>query len=183
MRSFIAIPVPEDIARALAPAASALPVGRIVVPENLHLTLAFLGDVAESLLEEVHFALETLRHPGFEIALAGLDAPGGDRPTLLGIAAAPVPGLIDLQKRIRSRLHGIGIATEKRRFVPHVTLARFPKSMTPDEMARIGRFLSARGDLRVPPFRPAAFCLYESILTSDGAHYEVLESYPLVPSA
>jgi RNA 2',3'-cyclic 3'-phosphodiesterase len=182
MRSFIAIPVPDEIGRALAPVQAALPFGRSVAPENLHLTLAFLGEVSEAMLEEVHFALETLRHPGFEITLAGLDIFGGDRPTTFNIAAQANAGLSDLQKRIRSRLHGIGLEIERRRFSPHVTLARFPKSMTPDETGRIGRFLAGRADLRLPPYRADAFCLYESILTADGAHYEVLASYPLAPA-
>jgi 2'-5' RNA ligase len=179
MRSFIAIPVPEEIARDLAPVRAAIPFGRVVPAENLHLTLAFLGDVAEALLEEVHFALQTLRQPDFEISLAGLDTFGADRPATLNIIAEANPGLSELQKRVRSRLHGVGLDIERRRFVPHVTLARFPKSMTPDENGRIGRFLAARADLRLPPYRASAFCLYESILTTEGPHYEVLESYPL----
>jgi 2'-5' RNA ligase len=181
MRSFIAIPVPVDIGQAVTSAQAALPFGRSVAPEYLHLTLAFLGDVSAPMLEEVHFALETLRHPSFEITLAGLSTFGGDRPASLNIAAQSSAGLNDLHKRIRSRLHGIGLETERRRFAPHVTLARFPRSMTPDEMARIGRFLAGRADTRLPPFRAETFCLYESILTSDGAHYEVLASYPLAP--
>ncbi len=179
MRSFIAIPVPEEIARDLAPVQATIPIGRIVLPENLHLTLAFLGDVAEAMLEEVHFALATLRQPAFEITLAGLDAFGAERPATLNIIAQANAGLGELQRRVRSRLHGLGLEIERRRFVPHVTLARFPKSMTLEECGRIGRFLAARADLRLPPFRATAFCLYESILTADRAHYEVLESYPL----
>ncbi len=182
MRSFIAIPVPAETGKALAPVQTALSFGRMVAPEDLHLTLAFLGSVSDAMVEEVHFALETLRHPGFDLALAGLDTFGGDRPASLHIVAAPNPGLSALQKRIRSRLHGIGLETPRRRFAPHVTLARFAKSMTPDEAARIGRFLAGHADLRLPPFRATAFCLYESILTEAGAYYEVLARYPLTAS-
>lgn len=179
MRSFIAIPLPDETGRALAPVQAALPLGRLIVPEDLHLTLAFLGHMPEAMVEEVHFALETLRHPGFEITLAGLDTFGGDRPTSLHILAAPDPALSALHKRIRSRLHGLGLAIERRRFAPHVTLARFARSMRPDEATRIGRFLASRADIRLPPFRATSICLYESILTEAGAHYEVLARYPL----
>lgn len=179
MRSFIAIPIPEEAGDALAAVQAALPFGRVVPRENLHLTLVFLGEVAEPQLEEVHFALETLRHPAFDLTLSGLDIFGGDRPQSLNIAARATPDMTELHRRIRSRLHGVGVETERRRFVPHVTLARFGKSMGSDETGRIGRFLAGRADLRLPPFRVSAFCLYQSILTADGAHYEALADYPL----
>jgi 2'-5' RNA ligase len=174
--------MPEAITAALAPVLAALPVGRIVPPENLHLTLAFLGNVPEPLLEEVHFALDALRHPGFDLTLAGLETFGGARPLSLHIVAAPDPALTALHRRIRSRLHGLGLALERRRFAPHVTIARFARAMGPEEAARIGRFLAAHADLRLAPFRATAFCLCESILTEAGAHYEVLARYPLTAS-
>lgn len=182
MRSFIAIPLAAETGRALAQAQAALPFGRMVAPEDFHLTLAFLGTIPQAMVEEVHFALETLRHPGFDLTLAGLDTFGGGRPASLHIVAAPAPALTALYKRIRSRLHGVGLKMERRRFAPHVTIARFAKSMTADEAARIGRFLAGHADLRLPPYRVNAFCLYESILTEAGAYHEVLARYPLTAS-
>lgn len=182
MRSFVAIPMPEAVAAALAPVQTALPFDRLVEAENLHLTLAFLGDQPDRMLEEVHFALETIRHPGFDLTLSGLDTFGTESPQVLNIGIQPAPGLTELQQRIKSRLHGVGLQIEKRRWHPHVTLARFPKLMSRDEIGRLGRFLAGRADHRLPPFRVTEFCLFESILTSDGAHYEVLASYPLSSS-
>lgn len=182
MRSFVAIPMPETVAAALAPVQAALPFGRLVEAENLHLTLAFLGDQPDQMLEEVHFALETIRHPGFDLTLSGLDTFGTESPQVLNIGVQPAPGLTELQQRIKSRLHGVGLQGERRRWHPHVTLARFPKVLSRDEIGRLGRFLAGRADHRLPPFRINEFCLFESILTSSGAHYEVLASYPLSPS-
>lgn len=179
MRSFVAIPMPESVARALAPVQAALPFGRLVEAENLHMTLAFLGDQPDRMLEEVHFALETIRHPAFELTLSGLDTFGAESPQVFNIGVQPSPGLTELQQRIKSRLYGVGLQGERRRFHPHVTLARFPKVLPRDEIGRLGRFLAGRADHRLPPFRVTEFCLFESILTSDGAHYEVLASYPL----
>lgn len=179
MRSFVAIPMPEAISAALAPVQAALPFGRLVEAENLHLTLTFLGDQPEPMLEEVHFALETIRHPAFDLTLSGLDTLGADSPQTLNIGVQHAPGLTELQHRIKSRLHGLGLQGERRRFHPHVTLARFPKVVSRDEIGRLGRFLAGRADHRLPAFRATEFCLFESILTSDGAHYEVLASYPL----
>lgn len=179
MRSFVAIPMPDAVAKAVAPVQAALPFGRLVEADNLHLTLAFLGDQPEPMLEEVHFALETIRHPAFDLTLSGLDTLGAESPQTFNITAQSAPGLMELQQRIKSRLHGVGLQIEKRRFHPHVTLARFPKVISRDEIGRLGRFLAGRADHRLPPFRVSEFCLFESILTSDGAHYEVLASYPL----
>ena len=178
MRSFVAIEMPAPVVRDLARLQAAIPVGRIVAPENLHLTLTFLGDQSEAMLEEVHFALETLRLNAFDLTLSGL-ATFGDPPLSLHAGVEASPALIDLQSRVRSRLHGIGLPGERRRFAPHVTLARFGKGATPDEVGRLGRFLAAHGDLRLPPARITGFGLYESILTEEGPYYELLASYPL----
>lgn len=179
MRSFVAIPLPDTVSTALAAVQAAVPIGRIVPPENLHLTLFFLGEQSAAMVEEAHFALETLRHTAFDLTLRGLDIFGGAAPQSLHINAEPAPSLSELQKRVRSRLHGLGLPGDGHRFIPHVTLARFGKSLTPDEAGKLGRFLAARADLRLPAFRVTSFGLFESIRTSDGPYYDMLAEYPL----
>ncbi len=179
MRAFLALPLPDAAVVTLERLQQEIPVGRLVPGENLHLTLVFLGDRSVAALEDLHFALEALRVPAFDLRLAGLDCFDRTDPEALHIGVAPCPALEALQARLRATLHGAGVTLDRARFRPHVTLARFNRGLAPEQAARMGRFLAARGDFAVPAFTVRAFCLYESILTKDGPVYEVMAEYPL----
>lgn len=179
MRAFFAIPLPEPAIAALERLQADLPAGRIVPPENLHLTLAFLGDEPEQVVEAAHEAAGMLAQPAFPLELAGLGTLGGRSPSLAYIGAAPNPALTELHRRIRSRLHGAGLMLPRERFLPHVTLARFGKRLSPLETARLGGFLSAHAGERVGPFPVDHFALFHSTLGRGAPHYDELARYPL----
>lgn len=181
MRAFLALPLPDAATATLERLQQEIPVGTLVPGDNLHLTLVFLGDRSVAELEELHFALEALRAPAFDLRLAGLDCFDRADPAALHIGVTACPPLDALQARVRAAIHGAGITLDRVRFRPHVTLARFNRGLGADQAARLGRFLAARGDFALPAFAVRSFCLYESILTKDGAVYEVMAEYPLHP--
>ena len=92
---------------------------------------------------------------------------------------APDPALLGLQARVMTLLRRAGVDLPHRRFLPHITLARFSGRMAPDDQARLGRFLQRHGNWRFAPCPPVALTLYQSTLTSDGARYDVLGSMDL----
>jgi 2'-5' RNA ligase len=177
-RAFVAIPMPEDAAARLAALVRGLAVGRRVPEENLHLTLAFLGEVTDDGLEELHDTLSGLRAAPVELRFEGLGLFGEDRPRALWAAVAADPGLAALQKQVEKAARRAGLAPEARRFVPHVTLARFKGRR--EDTAPLARFLEGRGGAPVPPVRAVAFSLMSSRLRPDGAVYEELARYPLM---
>lgn len=179
MRAFLALPLPDAATATLERLQQEIPVGREVPGENLHLTLVFLGDRSDAELEDLHYALEALRAPAFDLRLAGLDMFDRADPDALHIGVTSCPPLDALHSRLRAVIYGAGITLDRVRFRPHVTLARFNRGLGPDQAARLGRFMAARGDVALPAFTARAFCLFESILTKDGAVYEVLAEYPL----
>lgn len=180
MRAFVAIDLPPRTIRTLTHAQSHLRTGRIVPEENLHLTLAFLGDVGDEALEDLHGALEGLRPGGIEIGITGIDL-FGDRtaPRLVCALVDDSPALRDLQKQVAQAARAAGIPLERRRFRPHVTLARFGRTARADGTA-LERFLSENAALMLPPERAMSFGLFASTLRPGGAEYEALSSYPLV---
>lgn len=180
MRAFLALPLPASDAEVLEAMAERLDVGRAVPADNMHLTLAFIGEVPEAELAEAAEALESLAPPAFSFRLSGIQSFGNSQSGhSLALAAEGGEPLRDLHDRIRSRLHGAGLPLERRRFRPHVTFARLPGRMTPEEDRKLTRFLSSEGDMTIEDIPVREFVLYESILTKAGAVYDPLAEYPL----
>mgnify|MGYP000066592260 CR=1 FL=1 len=175
MRSFVAIGMPDDVAETLWRVTRGLKAGRRVEPDAMHLTLAFLGDVAVQDLEDLNDGLEAMRVGSFEVRLLGLGTFGpGPRTLWAGVAASPE--LSAVQKKVLSVARAAGVIVERRRFVPHVTLARFREG----EGGAVGDVLTQAGAFGLSPFRVEQVTLYASHLSPSGARYEVLAEYPLL---
>lgn len=176
MRAFLALPLPDDVCGALARLQDELPLGRALPVENLHLTLVFLGDIPQEQAERVHAALSALRAAPVTLRLHGLDTFGGRRPRVLHAAAS---GPEALRTRILSALRTVGIVPERRRYRPHVTLARLPAHPSRHDQTRLAEFMAAMAGFSLPPVRLDRFAFYRSELHRDGARHEMLAQYVL----
>ena len=152
-------------------------VGRLVAAENLHLTLAFLGDVSDEGLEELHDALSGIRAQPVDLRFRGLGTFGDDRPRAVWAAVDADPALLDLQKQVERSARKAGLSPEARRFVPHVPLARLKGHR--EDAVPLARFLGERGAASPPPVRAVAFSLMSSRLRPGGSVYEELARYPM----
>jgi 2'-5' RNA ligase len=178
MRCFVAIPMPDAAVEILAPVIAALPFGRPTEADDLHLTLAFLGEQPDDLVEAAHCALEALSFPAFALRLAGLGTFGEPDPSVIWTGVAAPDPLAALASKVRSALHGAGLVLDRARFRPHVTLARLPRT-GPEERERLARFLSRWSGFASQDVPVGAFALYRSHLRKSGAVHEMLASYPL----
>ncbi len=179
IRCFVALPLPDAIRSALAVAQFLLPLPRRVPPENFHLTLAFLGELPEPVVEDVHHALSAIRADRLALRLSGFGLFGGAQPRAVWAGVAPESALDRLQRKVVQAAAGAGVRPEGRRFSPHVTLGRFPPP-APDEAMRIERAVAAGAPLPGDPFPVDRFVLYRSHLTRGGAQYEALAEYLLI---
>jgi len=176
MRLFCAVSLPDDLRAMLGGLAIGLPGARWVAVEDLHLTLRFIGDVNRGEAEDLDAALAALRAPAVEVALGGFGTFGqGRRVHTLWVGVARTPALVHLQEKVDHAVVRAGVAPEKRKFTPHVTLARLKDPDRP----RLEGFIGGQNDRPFPPFLADAVTLYRSHLTHDGAHYEALTDYPL----
>lgn len=179
MRIFLALPMPPGVADALAALVVPLGFGRAVPEENLHLTLAFLGDLPDAQLEAAHEAMTRLPAAPLLVELAGLGLFGGRRPESLHIGLADPAPMVALHARVLARLHGAGVMPARERYTPHVTLMRFGARMAPGDLARLQRFMAERGGARLPAFEVAEMVLFRSQLGSGAPIYHDLARYAL----
>jgi 2'-5' RNA ligase len=182
MRCFLAIAVPGPIAQRLTEVAGRLRAGRALPPENLHLTLAFLGEQERPAVEELHFALDRLRQQAFEIVFGPLGT-FGNPPASVHAEVRPSPGLDALHRSVHGAVHAAGIALERRRFRPHVTIARLARKLAPDEVAAVTKFLGNHAASPLPGFTADALTLFRSWTRPEGSIYEPLAEYPLRTAA
>lgn len=178
MRAFVALELPEAVLMPLTRLQAGLAVGRAVPEDNLHLTLAFLGDISEPQAAALAEALDTLELPAVTLTLRGLDLFGGRRPSVLFVAAEG-EALARLHDKVARAVRVAGIALPRERFRPHVTIARFARDLSAKDQQRLGEFLMLNGRFALDPVPGETVTLYRSHLSSDGAIHEPLAQYPL----
>ncbi len=179
IRAFAAIALPGPVTSALTAAQAGLPAGRPVPPENFHLTVAFLGEHPEPVIEDVHLALDGIRAPGFELSLSGTGLFGGRRSRVLYAGVRPEPALDRLRKKVVQAARGAGLRLPRGRYTPHVTLARFNAGLQGDEAVEMRDFAARRMGLAAGPFEVGEFLLIRSTLGRNGPVYQELAAYPL----
>ena len=178
MRAFVGLPVPEGWHGPLVRAQGAIPLGRRVDPEDMHVTLAFLGDVSEEALEVVDEALSARRLRGAALRPAGYAAFGPGAPRAVALDLAPDDALSALRDAVRSAAREAGIDLRRERFRPHVTLVRLGARDGRAAGAVLPGALAALGMPEVAPARAGAVTLWSSTLTPDGPIYEAIGSWP-----
>ena len=179
MRLFVAVDVPDVIKDAIERDVVAelrdTPGARWSGPEGRHLTLKFLGEVADELVGGAGAALSEAasRHVAFDAAFDVLGGfPNLRRPRVLWIGVgAGTEALAALAADVEATLEPLGFPREDRPFRGHFTLARFPQPQV----------VGSLPDLTVPSasFGVREVVLFRSQLHPKGARYTALERFPL----
>jgi RNA 2',3'-cyclic 3'-phosphodiesterase len=178
IRAFLGIDLPQAVRGACQVQQFLMPLPRKVEPENLHLTLVFLGEIPEPVLEAAHEGFEALHEPRFSLSLQGLGLFGKTKPHTAWAGLAPSAPLLRLQAKVETIARRAGCPVESRKFAPHVTLGRLP-AMDPAEVARLERAVALGSGFRSEPWEVTELTLWRSHLTARGPQYEVLARYPL----
>jgi 2'-5' RNA ligase len=177
-RLFVALPVPDDVAQSIMLIQGGVPGARWQAREQLHLTLAFIGEVDGRDAAAIHDALAGISAPAFSVQLHGVGQFGEGRRSRSHALWADVrsnPALEHLQRKVEVAVRRVGTPQEGHKFKPHVTVSR----MRHPEPGKVVEWLTYHALYTSPEFEAGAFQLYSSMLTSDGSVYRVEQTYPL----
>ncbi len=175
-RLFVAIDLPERIKDDITSTYMAIPGTRWIEEAQLHITLRFVGEVDNTITEKITYSLKSALIPPFSLALKGVGHfPSRKIPRILWAGILDNPELIRLQSKIERSVISTGIEPYKRKFHPHITIARL--NGAPAE--KLALFLSANSLFATEPFEVCQFHLYCSHLKKEGAHHEILHTYRL----
>ena len=188
VRSFIAIELPDAVKRSLRELQAQLKSGssapaKWVDPNNIHLTLKFLGNVAADRLDEIASAMAEAVQGTSSLSLEVKELGVFPNPRRVQIVWVGLSGEVErlsrLQQSIESNLKKLGFPPENRRFTPHLTLARLRDRATPQERERLGQLIAETEPDAAPSFSVDSLKLMKSQLTPEGPIYTRLSSAPL----
>ena len=182
MRTFVAIEMPQQVLDALRGLSDRLRASgsRVswVKPENMHLTLRFLGDVDEEHIDRLA-AILCEAYKGmipFAASVRGTGAfPNMRRPSVIWVGVEPFEGgLATVQTAAESAARAIGLPPEDKTFHPHLTLARIKDAR---EARPLMDLFACERDFHAGDFTVAGVSLFCSQLTPHGPIYRRLREF------
>lgn len=188
-RAFVALCLDEPVRATVAAEIERLrPLSRAVAwvpPQNLHLTLKFLGEQTDGRLSEAVLALEEAAagRAAFAITLHGLGAfPGMERARVLWVGVAE--GALEvraLQSQVEAALERRGFARESRLWHPHLTIGRVfdPRRWRRDTSPALQESVARAAGMGFGTLGVARVALMRSDLSPSGARYSELCSVSL----
>lgn len=175
-RLFIAIDPPQEIREQLASLCYGLPEARWTPIEQFHLTLNFIGEVDGTTFLDIRESLTELIQPPFELRFKGVGFfPPRGAPRVVWAGVELSEPLMQLQRKITTHLRQMGVELEKRKYSPHITLARLRQ--TPE--SKVGKYLALNNLFTSSFFPVGQFTLYSSVLGRKGASHIPEQTYSL----
>jgi len=174
-RVFFGLEVPDTVKKRLLALQGPVKGAKWQSQNQLHLTLAFLGNVNEERVPDLCQAASRVGAPRFELEAAGLNTFGRrESPRNLWAAVSGDSPLIDLQRQLSEQLAEAGFELGHSGFLPHITIARFRK-----QAGSVVSLLDEHGNDRFGSIPVTEFVLFESTPGHSGSVYTVIDRFPL----
>lgn len=174
-RLFTGIKIPSSVCDQLSMLQFGLFGARWIAPEDFHITLRFIGDVDEALANDLADGFAQISAAPFSLQLKSVGVFGSDRPRMVWAGVIPSQALKDLHSSHEITAQRLGLKAEGRKFIPHVTLARFKAGQAGD----IGNYLIDHSQFQSIEFEVTSFELYSARASKGGGPYITEESYEL----
>lgn len=181
IRSFIAFDIEnEEVLKKIAEMQRLLSETRadlkLVRPENIHVTLRFLGNITSSMVEKIFEAMKTAQFIPFDITLYGVGAfPNPRHPRVLWVGMKEgADQLRSIFSQMEPHLRSLGFAPDAKGFSPHLTIARVRSGRNKDELARL---VNENAKYEFGKIRAECLRLKKSELTPKGPIYSTLKEF------
>lgn len=146
--------------------------------EKLHITTGYFGEIDDDRAEVLDYELARLRLSAFDLSLKGVGHFGSLEPHAIWAGVNDHPSLLRLHEHCKIAARRAGIQMEKRKYVPHVTLAYLKKTAP---LERIIKFEQRLANFEAGPFLVDEFLLFSSWKKINGPNtYRLEASYPLL---
>ena len=184
IRSFVAIELPKTLKKEISQYISIykkIQDGiKWIEPNNLHITLKFIGERSLDLTASIKTALNMLNYSStaFRIEIGDIDTfPNRSkaRVLFLKLKSNPIDALTTLQSSIESKVESIGIERGKQNFSAHLTIGRNKNS---HDLKRLWDYLN-KHPIQLDSFNVQSFSLIKSVLMNEGPQYTNLQNYSL----
>ena len=177
-RLFAALPLPDAVTERVLPLMDHVPGAKWRPEENLHITLAFYGDMDGATAEELDHELARIRVAPFDLRLKGARHFGKAEPTSLWLGVEGGEALPDLARRCAKAGKAAGVPPERRVYTPHLTLAYLGRDV---DIVKLQRFEQSLNLYTSETWRADRFHLYSSHTRKPGKPnaYEIEAEYPL----
>ena len=177
-RLFIGLRPPPAIRASLRGLMIGVPGARWQEDDQLHVTVRYIGEVDRRMAEDIAVLLGGVHSPAIDVRLAGTGRFESKAVTdTLWAGLTPTASLTVLHQKVDHALVRLGLASESRAYLPHITLARFTRSM--GTAPEIEEFLARHAALTSNTFTMTHLTLFESHLSSARATYETINRWPL----
>lgn len=176
-RLFVAVELPDTIRDALTTLQKGLSGMRWAAPENLHLTLRFIGEVSLAQAEEIRVALEDVQAKSFSLRLREFGFFDRRPQAILWAGLDESQDLLLLKSRVDAALAAhAGLQIPQGRFSPHITLGRMKNA----DRKALREFTAQHSNAVKTAFPVTAFTLFSSVLAPDGAKHSVEARHKLI---
>lgn len=185
MRAFIAIDLPPQCLtpihqlmtqlKALIPPTAL----RWTDPQQLHLTLKFLGEISETTAIDVQNGMQATltSQPPFDLEIKGTGVfPSRRAASVVWLGVTASPDLMQLHEQLNQALHAVGIKPDKKHFNPHITLGRVRRPVDTKTRLWIGDVVDRFSSETFAQFLVQAVHVYQSELTPQGAFHTKLST-------
>ncbi len=189
LRTFIALPLSESMINKLRKVQSMLrrqcpaQAVRWVNPENIHLTLFFLGDILPNRVQPIEEALDVVARyvQPITVSVQGIGAfPNVHRPRVIWLGVEePTGKLALLHQAVNEAMTKVGFQPEKRRFSPHLTLGRLKRRAARRDVSAVGQTVEQAAVDILGEVRVDTMIFFRSFLKSSGAEYTPLKTFSL----
>ena len=175
-RLFTGIKIPKPITETLSLIQYGLPFARWIEPDDFHITLRFIGDVEDHIADDIADGLEQMSFSPFTLKLASVGVSGRDKPRMVWAGVTACKDLTRLQLAHENLAQRLGLIAEGRKFIPHVTLARFKSGVRDNVTA----YQMDHAGFQTEEFEVNRFELYSARASKGGGPYIIEQSYTAV---